>query len=320
LPGERFRAKAGPVAECTERSLADYPHDVTLDQLQPYDLNPRVTRNRVTTTSSIRLQERGPTRARRAIHPHGPADRTLHHSRMAATRDFAICASCGGHEASASSASPAVPALPKRGEIIALPATCRDMELARRLFVIHRARPGVEEEARGTHEQDPARRCPQSEAGRVAFRVPNGYPVAHHTSAHAKTPVRYLLPADPRRGVGPLLYGRLGTAPGERLTALRRRALGILARRAARTNGLAVRISVAVQRRARPVRPATPTAFLDQRCAGDELIGRMAEFAARPDYDSLTLEIGRDGPAAGVPDSDPVAPHRQSGNCHGTRW
>ena len=44
LSAEKF-ARSGPDADETTDPIADTPMVVTLDQLRPYDLNPRVTRN-----------------------------------------------------------------------------------------------------------------------------------------------------------------------------------------------------------------------------------------------------------------------------------
>lgn len=44
----------GPVASALTDPIADTPMVVTLDQLRPYELNPRVTRNPATTISKRR--------------------------------------------------------------------------------------------------------------------------------------------------------------------------------------------------------------------------------------------------------------------------
>ena len=49
----------GPVADALSDPIADTPMAVTLDQLQPYDLNPRVTRNPRYDEIKASIRERG---------------------------------------------------------------------------------------------------------------------------------------------------------------------------------------------------------------------------------------------------------------------
>ena len=58
LLADRFE-RSGPVAEALTDPIADTAMTVTLDQLQPYDLNPRVTRNPRYDEIKASIRERG---------------------------------------------------------------------------------------------------------------------------------------------------------------------------------------------------------------------------------------------------------------------
>jgi ParB family protein of integrating conjugative element (PFGI_1 class) len=58
LLAERFE-RTGPVADALSDPIADTPMVVTLDQLRPYELNPRVTRNPIYDEIKASIRERG---------------------------------------------------------------------------------------------------------------------------------------------------------------------------------------------------------------------------------------------------------------------
>lgn len=97
--------RSGPSAAALTDPIADTPMVVTLDQLRPYDHDPRVTRNPAYEDIKASIRERGldasPAITRR------PGE--LHYIiRNGGTRAWRSCASCGARRrTNASSASPA---------------------------------------------------------------------------------------------------------------------------------------------------------------------------------------------------------------------
>lgn len=91
LLADRFE-RSGPVTDALSDPIADTPMSVTLDELRPYDLNPRVTRNPRYDEIKASIRERGldapPAITRRPGEPH-------YIIRNGATRGSRSCASCG---------------------------------------------------------------------------------------------------------------------------------------------------------------------------------------------------------------------------------
>ena len=105
----------GPSAAALSDPIADTPMVVTLDQLRPYDHDPRVTRNPAYEDIKASIRERGRW-MRRPRSRAGPASRTTS-SATVATRAWRSCASCGARRrTNSSSASPACSA---RGRSVA---------------------------------------------------------------------------------------------------------------------------------------------------------------------------------------------------------
>ena len=102
LLAERFE-RSGPVADALSDPIADTPMTVTLDQLQPYDLNPRVTRNPRYDEIKASILERILNAPPAITCQFGGC---LHHCNGGNTR-LAILRSWSKRRTSASSASPA---------------------------------------------------------------------------------------------------------------------------------------------------------------------------------------------------------------------
>ncbi len=216
--------RSGPSAAALSDPIADTPMVVTLDQLRPYDHDPRVTRNPAYAEIKASIRERGldapPAITRR------PGERTTSFA-TAATRGWRSCASCGARPRR--SASFRIACLfrpwPARGEIVALTGHLAENELRGGLTFIERAL-GIEK-AREFYEQESGQALSQSELARRL--TADGYPVPQSHISRMNDAVRYLLPAIPT-----LLYGGLGRHQVDRLAVLRkacertweRRALG----------------------------------------------------------------------------------------------
>ena len=145
--------RSGPSAAALTDPIADTPMVVTLDQLRPYDHDPRVTRNRPTRTS----RRRSRAWAGRTARHHAPAWRAaLHHPQR---RQHAP-----GHPARAVGETKderffRIPCLfrpwPQRGEVVMLTGHLAENELRGGLSFIERAL-GVEK-AREFYEQEMGR-------------------------------------------------------------------------------------------------------------------------------------------------------------------
>jgi len=277
LLADRFE-RIGPVTDALSDPIADTPMSVTLDQLRPYDLNPRVTRNPRYDEIKASIRERGldapPAITRRPGEPHyiirngGNTRLAILRELWSETRDERFFR---------------IPCLfrpwPERGEIIALTGHLAENELHGSLSFIERAL-GVEK-ARELYEQESGQALTQTELARRLCT--DGYPISQPHISRMQDAVRYLLPAIPT-----VLYGGLGRPQVERLTALRRASTRIWE---ARSAGKRLAIDF-------------PTLFHDVltlfdgdgerlsiKRVQDELVGQMAELL-EVDYDSLLLEIG----------------------------
>ena len=277
LLADRFE-HSGPVADALSDPIADTPMTVTLDQLQPYDLNPRVTRNPRYDEIKASIRERGldapPAITRRPGETHyiirngGNTRLAILRELWSETKDerfFRI--SCLFRP------------WPERGEIIALTGHLAENELHGGLSFIERAL-GVEK-ARELYEQESGQTLTQSELARRLSA--DGYPIAQPHISRMQDAVRYLLPAIPS-----VLYGGLGRPQVERLTALRRASARIWEARGA-SKRLAVDFP-SLFNDVLAVFDGDTDGFSIKRVQ-DELIGQMAELL-EADYDSLTLEIG----------------------------
>ncbi|MCZ2096507.1 MAG: ParB family protein [Anaerolineae bacterium] len=269
--------RSGPMAAALTDPIADTPMVVTLDQLRPYDHDPRVTRNPAYEEIKASIRERGldapPAITRRPGEPHyiirngGNTRLAILRELWAETKDERFFR---------------VPCLfrpwPARGEIVALTGHLAENELRGGLTFIERAL-GVEK-AREFYEQEAGQALSQSELARRLSA--DGFPVPQSHISRMGDAVRYLLPAIPT-----LLYGGLGRHQVERLAVLRKACERTWDRRA-----LSRDVSVDFASLFQDVLSqfdAQPDTFSPQRMQ-DELVGQMAELLGA-DYDTLALEI-----------------------------
>lgn len=202
----------GPSAVALSDPIADTPMVVTLDQLRPYDHDPRKKRNPVYEEIKASIRERGldaaPAITRRPGEGHyvirngGNTRLAILRELWAETKDerfFRI--SCLFRP------------WPARGEIVALTGHLAENELRGGLTFIERAL-GVEK-AREFYEEETSATLSQSELARRL--AADGFPVQQSHISRMADAVRYLLPAIPT-----VLYGGLGRHQVERLSVMRK--------------------------------------------------------------------------------------------------
>ena len=212
LLAERFE-HTGPAVDSVTDPIADTPMVVTLDQLRPYNLNPRVTRNPLYDDIKASMLKRGldapPPITRRPgeryyiIRNGGNTRLSILNELWAETKDeqfFRI--KCLFR--------------PWSGEIVLLTGHLAENELHGQLTFIERAL-GVEK-ARELYEQDAGQPLGQRELARRL--TADGYPVPQSRISRMQEAVAYLLPAIPT-----VLYAGLGRPQIERLIGLRRSGL-----------------------------------------------------------------------------------------------
>jgi ParB family protein of integrating conjugative element (PFGI_1 class) len=269
--------RAGPDAVALSDPVTDTPMVVTLDQLRPYELNPRVTRNPLYDDIKASIRERGldappavtrrPTEAHYIIRNGGNTRLAILRELWTETKDerfFRIA--CLFRPWSA------------RGEIVALTGHLAENELHGSLSFIERAL-GVEK-ARELYEAEAGQALTQTELSRRL--TADGYPIAQPHISRMQDATRHLLPAIPT-----MLYAGLGRPQVERLTALRRAGARVWETRAAgdfQTDDFAALFQDVLAAFDGP-----PDGFSLQRVQ-DELVGQMAE-RLNMDYDTLLLEM-----------------------------
>jgi len=200
-----------PSASALTDPIVDTPMVVTLDQLRPYDHDPRVKRNPAYEEIKASIRERGldaaPAITRRPGEVHyiirngGNTRLAILRELWSETKDeqfFRI--SCLFRP------------WPERGEIITLTGHLAENELRGNLTFIERAL-GVER-ARELYEQETGKLLSQSELARRLNA--DGYPVPQPHISRMSDAVRYLLPAIPT-----VLYAGLGRHQVERLVLMR---------------------------------------------------------------------------------------------------
>ena len=265
----------GPAASVTTDPLVDTPMVVTLDQLRPYDHDPRLTRNPLYDEIKASIRERNldsppaitrrPGEATYIIRNGGNTRLAILRELWAETRDERFYR---------------IPCLFRpwspRGEIVALTGHLAENELHGGLSFIERAL-GVEK-ARELYEQETGQVLSQSELARRL--TSDGFPVQQPHISRMREAVQYLLPAIPS-----VLYGGLGRKHVERLASLRRACERVWGQRSKRGldeyQDLFQEVMSAFD--------GTADAFSHQRVQ-DELIGRVAEELG-VDYDVLCLEV-----------------------------
>ena len=204
--------RSGPSATTLSDPIADTPMVVTLDQLHPYDHDPRKKRNPVYEEIKASIRERGldaaPAITRRPGDDHyiirngGNTRLAILRELWSETRDerfFRL--SCLFRP------------WPERGEIVALTGHLAENELRGGLTFIERAL-GVEK-AREFYELEIRSTLSQSELARRL--AADGYPVQQSHISRMADAVRYLLPAIPT-----VLYAGLGRHQVERLSVMRK--------------------------------------------------------------------------------------------------
>jgi ParB family protein of integrating conjugative element (PFGI_1 class) len=276
LRGEPFTRTESSI-QAVGDPIGDTPMVVTLDELQPYDLNPRITRNPKYDEIKASIRERGldapPTITRRPGTSHfiirngGNTRLSILRELWTETRDerfFRI--SCVFRPWSA------------RGEIVALTGHLAENELRGALSFIERAL-GVEK-ARELYEQELGQPLSQRELARRL--TADGYPINHSLLSRMSDAVQHLLPAIPT-----ILYAGLGRPQAERLTGLRKSGARVWEHHIPK-----VQPSVSFATLFQDVLAsfdADPDAFDVQRVQ-DELVKQMAQLLAS-DYDTLSLEL-----------------------------
>ena len=271
-----FERNAPSAAALTD-PIADTPMVVTLDQLRPYDHDPRVTRNPAYEDIKASIRERGldaaPAITRRPGEPHyiirngGNTRLAILRELWSETKDerfFRI--SCLFRP------------WPQRGEVVMLTGHLAENELRGGLSFIERAL-GVEK-AREFYEQESGQALSQSEL--VRRLAADGFPVPQSHISRMQDAVHYLLPAIPN-----LLYRGLGRHQVERLAVLRKACERTWERRAL-GNNLPVDFATLFQDVLAQF-DTQPDNFSPQRVQ-DELVGQMAELLGA-NYDTLSLEI-----------------------------
>ncbi|MBB6366636.1 ParB family protein of integrating conjugative element (PFGI_1 class) [Xanthomonas sacchari] len=291
--------RSGPSAQALTDPIADTPMVVTLDQLRPYDLNPRVTVNPLYAEIKASIRERGldtaPAITRRPGATHymirngGNTRLAILRELWAETKDERFFR---------------IPCLfrpwPERGEIIALTGHLAENELQGKLTFIERAL-GVEK-ARELYESENGGK-PISQMELARRLAADGYPIPQPHISRMRDAVQYLLPAIPS-----VLYAGMGRHQVERLSLLRRGAEQVWSQRA---EADAIAFADLFQDVLSGFDVA-PDEFSFDRVR-DELIGQMAQVLGA-DYDVLALDIaGLEGRqrvllSAPTPTMPPVAP------------
>lgn len=257
--------------------VADTPMVVTLEQLRPYELDPRVTRNPRYGELKESIRERGldapPSITRRQ-------DEAFFIIRNGGNTRLAILWELWRETQEERYFR--IPCLfrpwPARGEIVALTGHLAESELHSRLTFIERAL-GIEK-SRELYEQELGRRITQSDLARLLSA--DGYPIAQSHISRMQDAVQFLLPAIPK-----ILYGGLGRHQVERLATLRRAAERAWDQHRNSQTDTSV-FSIVFQDALAPF-DDRPEQFSFPRLQ-DELIGQMAEQLGI-DYDTLAFDI-----------------------------
>ena len=297
--------RSGPSAATLSDPIADTPMVVTLDQLRPYDHDPRVTRNPAYAEIKASIRERGldapPAITRRPGEAHYII-RNGGNTRLAILRELWSETKEERFFRIACLFRP----WPARGEIVALTGHLAENELRAGLTFIERAL-GIEK-AREFYEQESGQPLTQSELARRL--TADGYPVPQSHISRMNDAVRHLLPAIPT-----LLYSGLGRHQVDRLAVLRKACERTWERRAL-GRAMAVDFATLFQDVLTQF-DAQPDDFSPQRVQ-DELVGQMAELLG-VDYDTLALEINDSESRQRALTSEPAAPVPTSAAVPATR-
>ncbi len=269
--------RSGPSTSALSDPIADTPMVVTLDQLRPYDHDPRKKRNPAYEDIKASIRERGldaaPAITRRPGEGHyiirngGNTRLAILRELWSETKDerfFRI--SCLFRP------------WPSRGEVVMLTGHLAENELRGGLTFIERAL-GVEK-AREFYEQESGAALSQSELARRL--AADGFPVQQSHISRMNDAVRYLLPAIPA-----VLSGGLVRHQVERLSVMRKACM-FAWERYAKGRTLVQDFDEFFQEVLSQF-DVQADEFSAQRVQ-DELIGQMAELLG-VDYDVLALDM-----------------------------
>ncbi|WP_372387491.1 ParB family protein [Xanthomonas axonopodis] len=286
--------RSGPSASALSDPIADTPMVVTLDQLRPYDHDPRKKRNPAYEEIKASIRERGldaaPAITRRPGEDHyiirngGNTRLAILRELWSETKDerfFRI--SCLFRP------------WPSRGEVVMLTGHLAENELRGGLTFIERAL-GVDK-AREFYEQESGITLSQSELARRL--AADGFPVQQSHISRMNDAVRYLLPAIPT-----VLYGGLGRHQVERLSVMRKACM-LAWERYAKRRTLIQDFDEFFQEVLSQF-DVQADEFSVQRVQ-DELIGQMAELLG-VDYDVLALDMTESESRQRALVSDPAPP------------
>lgn len=276
LMAEGF-SRSGPAAQVLSDPVTDTPMVVTLDDLRPYELDPRLTRNPLYDEIKASIRERGldapPPITRRPGAGHFII-RNGGNTRLAILREL--------WSETKDERFFRIPCLfrpwPERGEIVALTGHLAENELHGILTFIERAL-GVEK-ARELYELESGKTLSQSELARRLSA--DGYPIQQSYISRMQDTVRYLLPTIPN-----VLYNGLGRHQVERLAVLRK-ACELTWEKHASGNALTVDFETLFHDVLAPF-DVQPDSFSVNRVQ-DELIGQMSELLDI-DYNVLELDV-----------------------------
>lgn len=271
-----FQRSVAPATELSD-PIVDTPMVLTLEQLRPYDFDPRITRNPRYDEIKASIKERGldapPAVTRR---PGDPVFmiRNGGNSRLAILREL--------WSETKDEHFFKIPCLfrpwPKRGDIVALTGHLAESDLHGSLTFIERAL-GVEK-TRELYEKELARPLSQKELAKLLCA--DGYPIQQSHISRMRDAVQYLLPAIPT-----VLYGGLGRHQVERLAILRKSAERAWEQASA---GKTFGVSFPEIFQDVLVLFDSGTEHFSSQRIQDELIGQMANHLDA-DYDTLALEI-----------------------------
>lgn len=286
--------RSGPTATALSDPIADTPMVVTLDQLRPYDHDPRKKRNPAYDEIKASIRERGldaaPAITRRPGEDHYII-RNGGNTRLAILRELWSETKDEQFFRIACLFRP----WPSRGEVVMLTGHLAENELRGGLTFIERAL-GVEK-AREFYEQESSTVLSQSELARRL--AADGFPVQQSHISRMNDAVRYLLPAIPT-----LLYGGLGRHQVERLSVMRKACM-FAWERYAKGRTLVQDFDDFFQEVLSQF-DTLADEFAPQRVQ-DELIGQMSELLGI-DYDVLALDLTESESRHRALVSDPTPP------------
>ncbi len=271
-------SRSGPVAQTLSDPIANTPMVLTLDELRPYELDPRIKRNPLYQEIKASIRERGLDSALQITRRPG-ADhyiiRNGGNTRLAILRELWTETKDERFFRMHCLFRP----WPERGEIIALTGHLAENDLRGGLTFIERAL-GVEK-ARELYELETGKPLSQSELSRRL--AADGFPVQQSHISRMQDTIRYLLPVIPN-----VLYGGLGRHQVERLAVLRKAAEFTWETYAQGKN-----LNVDFETLFHDILVVFDTQ-LDNFAVNrvqDELIGQMAHLLDA-DYNTLELDIG----------------------------